>query len=112
LLGFIKVLFDINTLFLRAAQENERIFIFCAENNNFISFKELLLDMVWVKRILIGIIIFYFALAILSVILYGWQGIAHFFISPFNMVLGFIEGLIRGFEKAPEAFQKGREATG
>ncbi|MFH1064428.1 MAG: hypothetical protein V1729_05080 [Candidatus Woesearchaeota archaeon] len=53
-----------------------------------------------IKKILIGLLIFYLLLIILRFFLYGWHGFYHLLIGPFYTLAGVIEGLIKGVTKS------------
>ena len=63
------------------------------------------------KKLLFGILVIYFLIAILLVIVYGWNGIGDFFLGPFRYIADAFKGIARGISKAPESFEAGREAA-
>ena len=67
--------------------------------------------MTWWKKALLWIVIIYFVIAIIRVLVSGWDGIGDFFMGPFNIIAGMFEGLAKGISKAPESYEAGRESA-
>ncbi|MBW2997147.1 hypothetical protein KY349_02275 [Candidatus Woesearchaeota archaeon] len=67
--------------------------------------------MTWWKKVLLGIVIVYFLIAIIRILVYGWDGIGDFLLGPFNIIAGAFEGIAKGIGKAPESYEAGRESA-
>lgn len=62
-----------------------------------------------IRKIIIWIIIIYLSLAMINVVVTGWEGVGSFLVGPVDMIEGIIDGTKTGLEKAPASFQQGRE---